>query len=393
MKPTIIILVLTCMSHAAPFLKIEAGPHARSKTPVTVAMPSDVPKNPALKTTDGAIIPLQLADDKTAAFILPELAAGKSVRYELISSPEPAEHKVLINKKDGALNFEAAGKPVGTFIGKATQPLPEGIMPIFQRGGYLHPLFSPAGNAVTGDYPMNHFHHHGIWTAWTKAVFQGRNTDFWNMGDGLGKVDSEGIDSSWSGPVHGGMEARNEFTDLTSGQPVRVLSELWTVKVFATGGAAKPYNLLELVSEQQPAGDDDLELPEYHYGAIGIRGPDGWNGAENATFLTSEGVTNRDEANGKPAKWIAMSGGTGEELATLAILGSPENFRAPQPLRVHPKEPFVSFSPQTAGDMAIRHGGKYLSKYRFVITDGEPDKDLLDRLWNDYAEPPSATWE
>ena len=53
----------------------------------------------------------------------------------------------------------------------------------------------------------------------------------------------------------------------------------------------------------------DLELPEYHYGGLGIRGRGEWDGKENAFFLTSEGVTDRDEANGKPAKWIFMGGG------------------------------------------------------------------------------------
>ncbi len=125
--------------------------------------------------------------------------------------------------------------------------------------------------------------------------------------------------------------------------------------------------------------------------AFGGRGE--WDGKDNAFFLTSEGVTNRDKANGKPAKWIYMGGAVEGGKAGLAILCSPENFRAPQPVRVHPTEPFVSFAPQISGAMAIRHGEDYRSQYRFVIMDGEADEELLDRLWNDYAEPPVATWE
>jgi hypothetical protein len=42
---------------------------------------------------------------------------------------------------------------------------------------------------VTDDYPANHKHHHGIWFAWTRVDFEGRKTDFWNMGDGKGTVE------------------------------------------------------------------------------------------------------------------------------------------------------------------------------------------------------------
>ena len=86
-----------------------------------------------------------------------------------------------------------------------------------------------------------------------------------------------------------------------------------------------------------------------------------------------------------------MSGTAGTGKASIAILGHPENFRAPQPLRVHPTEPFISFAPQLAGVMKISHEETYRSEYRFILFAGAPDKELLNRHWNDYAEPPTAT--
>lgn len=393
MKPTLLLLSLAAISQAAPVLKIEAGAHDRIGTPMSVPIPTEFPENPGLKSADGKALPLQISDDGTATFILPELAAGKSASYELVSLPELPPETAIAEEKDGAVAFSVGGKSVGSFIGKATALPRKDIAPIFLRGGYLHPLTTPTGNVVTDDYPANHVHHHGVWTAWTNTVFQGRKTDFWNMGDGLGKVDSNGIDYSWSGPAFAGVEAENVFTDLTSGEPIVALNELWLVKVFATGGGKKPYHLIELTSTQTMADDFDLELPEYHYGGLGIRGRGEWDGKENAFFLTSEGVTERDEANGKPAKWIFMGGAVEGGKAGLVILGSPGNFRAPQPLRVHPTEPFVCFAPQVAGAMTIKHGETYRSQYRFVIVDGAADKELFDRLWSDYAEPPIATWE
>lgn len=393
MKTLSLLFAFTAISHAQTFLKIEAGAHDRIQTPVTVPIPADAPENPALKTADGKILPLQLSDDGLATFILPGLAAGQTAGLELLALENPAGDAASAQEKGGDVEFSVAGKPVTTFQGESTELPRKDIDPIFIRGGYLHPLLTPTGTVVTDDYPANHLHHHGVWSAWTNTVFQGRKTDFWNMGQGRGKVDCKGIEFSWSGSVFAGVEAENEFTDLTSGEPIVALNERWTVKIYAVNDADNPYNLVELISDQEMAGGDDLELPEYHYGGFGIRGLGAWDGAENAGFLTSEGITNRDEANSKPARWIAMTGAAGAGKASIAILGHPKNFRAPQPLRVHPSEPFISFAPQVAGPMKISHGKTYRSEYRFVLFDGEPDKELLERLWTDYAEPPTASWE
>ena len=52
------------------------------------------------------------------------------------------------------------------------------IKEAFRRGGYLHPIHAPNGRVVTDDFPPNHIHHHGVWWAWTKTEFQGRQPDF-----------------------------------------------------------------------------------------------------------------------------------------------------------------------------------------------------------------------
>lgn len=391
MKSTILLLFLGVAARAQT-LRIEAGDHDRVQTVVTVPILEVMPQNPCLLTADGESLPFQLSDDGKATFILPELAAGKTAKFELLAMARSLPSFVIAKGNEEVVTLNILERPVATFMGKGKFPH-EGIDPLILRGGYLHPLLTPTGVAVTDDYPKNHLHHHGVWTAWTNSVFQGRKTDFWNMGQGKGKVDSKGIEFSWSGSVHGGVEAENEFTDLTSGKPIVALNERWIVKVFGINDTKKTYNLVELVSEQQMAGDDDLELPEFHYGGIGIRGIGAWDGAKNATFLTSEGVTDRAAANSKPARWIAMTGAAGGGKAGIAILSHPGNFRAPQSVRVHPSEPFISFAPQVAGPMKISHGETYRSAYRFVLFDGEPDKALLERLWNDYAEPPRATWD
>ncbi|RYD38229.1 MAG: hypothetical protein EOP87_01955 [Verrucomicrobiaceae bacterium] len=116
-----------------------------------------------------------------------------------------------------------------------------------------------------------------------------------------------------------------------------------------------------------------------------------WQG--QGGLLTSENLADRQKANGQPARWISMTGGVeGGGKATITILSHPENFRAPQPVRIHPNEPFISFAPQTNGAMSIKPGETYKARYRFIVSDGGADAKLIEQLWQDYAHPMAATW-
>jgi hypothetical protein len=174
-------------------------------------------------------------------------------------------------------------------------------------------------------------------------------------------------------------------------KPVTVLNETWQVTAY-TAGAASRYWIFDLVSEQQCATGKELKLPTYRYGGVGVRGNWAWNGKGKASFLTSEGETDRDKGNTTFGRWCDMGGEVDGSRVGIAILCHPENFRAPQPMRLHPTEPFFNYAPQQAGDMAIKPGEKFVAKYRFVVHDGPPDRAELDRLWNDYAHPPVVTF-
>ena len=40
----------------------------------------------------------------------------------------------------------------------------------YDRAGYIHPVWSPVGNVVTGDFSPEHIHQRGIFTAFVKAA-------------------------------------------------------------------------------------------------------------------------------------------------------------------------------------------------------------------------------
>jgi hypothetical protein len=259
------------------------------------------------------------------------------------------------------------------------------IKEAYRRGGYLHPIYTPAGRLVTDDFPSNHIHHHGIWMPWTKTEFEGRTPDFWNMGDGKGRVEFVSVEPAWEKDNRAGFTAKHQFVDLTV-QPSKVaLNETWEIAVSAIGGAT-PRNVIDFTSTQTCATDAPLKLPQYHYGGFGFRGNWAWNGASAFNVLTSEGETDRNKANESRGKWCRVGGAVDGQIASATILCHPDNYRFPQPMRLHPSEPFFCYAPQQLGDMEITPGKPYVSKYRIIITEGAPTKEEADNWWRQWAE-------
>jgi GNAT superfamily N-acetyltransferase len=397
--PIALALLLPACASRSFRLEVDAGAHERRGTLVSGRIPAAGAGPWRLVRADtGTEIPVQVTPahrggetESTVEWTLEEpLPAGAKRSYRLETTPAragSAEPRALCRDADRRrLEISLLGKPAFRY-NYVEVPPPAGVDPIFTRGGYLHPVWTPSGRTVTHDYPANHLHHHGIWWAWTKTEFEGRATDFWNSKAGEGRVEFAGLDGMWDGPVHAGFRARHRFVDLKApGGPKAALDETWTVKAVVHGDGF----LFDLESSQTCAGPSPLHLKKYHYGGLGVRGAASWEGKEGVSFLTSEGRT-RADGHGTTGRWCALEGTVDGAPATLAILCHPGNFRAPQGMRIHPAEPFFCYAPEQAGDFAIEPGKPYVSRYRFLVRDGPAEAARIERLWRDYAEPPAVT--
>lgn len=369
---------------------VAAGGFDRQNTVVSFSLPASLSAEAYhLETSSGKSVPLQVGHNR-AWFVLDSLQAGAERTYRLVPGAATADH-VALQRDEKTLEIAVAGAPVLQYWSEP-RPIPHpDLDPIYKRGGYLHPVRTPSGRVVTGDYSPDHAHHHGIWSAWTKTEFRGRTPDFWNMGAGTGAVVPMALDSTWSGPVQAGFQARHRYVDYTGAEPTTALYESWTLRVYrvSAGDDERSYRLFDLVAEQSTASANPLTLVTYHYGGVAVRGPDAWH-PENSRFLTSAGK-NRSNGNESRARWNYFGGPVDGTQAGIAMLGHPDNFRAPQPLRLHPEMPYFTFAPPQLGTWAIVPGQPYTARYRFVTFDGPPDPAFLDRLWNDYAYPPTVT--
>ncbi len=382
---------------------VDAGPHDRRGTPVVLNLPDSLARADAftlIALDDAQPVAVQVVpgDHPAIVWIETALNAGATRRYRLEPTAKAPGAVVTCFDDGRALVIEAGKRPVLRYHHAILEP-PAGIDRVFRRSGFIHPLTTPAGLVVSDDFPPDHAHQHGLFFAWVNSTFAGHDLDFWNQAKKTGNVRHVAVLSTRSGPVFGEFTATLRHEDVTvPDKPVPVLDEVWTVRAYGLPGSF----LIDFESRQTCAGETPLEINKYHYGGFGLRGNRAWldpkvkgndppepSRSGESDFLTSEGKTRADGNHTRP-RWVDLSGRADDKLGGVAVFDHPDNFRAPQPVRLHPNKPYFCFAPMVPGAFTIAPGRAYVSRYRLQLHDGRPDASHLDRLWQDYAEPPRA---
>lgn len=263
----------------------------------------------------------------------------------------------------------------------ALVPSPDASKPWFGRSGFIHPIWDPAGRVLTDDFPPDHMHQHALMFPWTKTEFEGRKIDFWNSALKQGKVEHRRLISQFVEEDFAGLEVELAHVDIIDpDNPKDVLIEQWKLVV-------RPLEktfVIDLKSVQRCAGESPLKILEYHYGGMGIRGARAWVKQGEGDFLTSDGKTRADGNHTRP-RWVDVYGKLEGEVSGITVMCHPDNFRFPQPVRLHPDKPYFSFTPQVKGTFEITPGQPYTSKYRFIAHTGMVDKETTERLWEEFS--------
>ena len=286
-----------------------------------------------------------------------------------------------LTEDDQLIRITLRGNPVLEYV-KTEKPVPEGVSPDFRRSGYIHPVYSPQGQEVTGDFPHDHAHQHALFFAWTRTHFDGKKIDFWNQAKKEGGVEHRAVESITREDDRVAFTVKHAFVAGRGEQRVDVLNETWTVTVYKT---PDDYFQFDIESVQTCASDKPLLLPKYRYGGMALRGNIQWLGKENDfRFLTNEGK-DRLEGNHTRPNWVAMSGLLDGQAASITAMGSPKNFRAPQPVRIHPDKPYFCFAPMVTDAFRIEPGKPYVSRYRYLVRSAPADTAFIEKHWQAYA--------
>lgn len=323
-------------------------------------------------------------------------------RYELRRQDKLATSnpKVRITKDDKVLKVQVNGRDALQYNFATVMP-PEGVAPIYQRSGFIHPLWSPKGEVLTRIQPPDHYHHVGLWNPWTHTEFEGREIDFWNLVKAQGTVKFNTFLSTSSNDLFGGFRAIHDHVDLNAQTPKGskvALKEEWDVKVWNLGDATDPAWVIDFTSTFNCATDSTLTLKEYRYQGFGMRATEKWDDS-TAHILTSEGL-DKGTGNATRARWADVNGVSDFGTSGVLFMTHPTNYNFPEPIRIWPvganegkENVFFNFNPTMDRDWVLQPGMDYRLKYRMFVYDGKIEADQMEQLWRDFAEPPRVTIE
>jgi hypothetical protein len=371
-------------------ITVQAGPRDREAVTVSALLPgTPTVKSVLVRAPNGATLSSQMQEDGQVVFRINPMKAGSQAIFlaeEGEFAAASGKGGVLVVQDPDGVKLTIDGKPVLTY---ETRRQAEGkdTPPEYRRNGYLHPLYSPAGVVVTDDYPPDKPSQHGIWSGWQKVESGGSHPDFWDAGLKKGRAAMESVAPLWGGALRGGFGSHQIFADMDGRKGAIVLREGWSVAASREASRA-PYFAVDLESTQAVL-NGQTTLGENSFGGITMRGNRDWQGAGQSIFLTSQDQS-RGKAQGAVAHWCYLGGKSGGKLAGVAILSHPQNSAKSEAVFIDPEAPVMGFAPTKNGSITVRPGKPLKLKYRFVVLDGKPDKKLLDRLWDDFANPPTV---
>ena len=306
-------------------------------------------------------------------------------------SQSSAEEFALL-ETDSTIEIRGRGKLLLCYNKVAPVP-PAGIDSVYQRTGFLHPVCSPAGKTVTASYPFDHPHQQGIFSAWVKTKYNGREIDFWNLKKRTGRVVHRRVLDIFSSERGAGFVV--ELVHRSESDPqVDILCETWRVTAVPTDGS---FHCFDLETRQQALTSYPLQIEKFHYGGLAVRGPVAWLKGNDSDLGTRQGVgrnasgftnslgSNRLKGNHEKPNWVTMWGAIQATPVNVTVLCDRGSFRAPQSTRLHPTKPYFCFCPAVDGEFVIDQQKPYKAKYRFLIRDSKPDTAWVESQWRVYT--------
>lgn len=400
----IVFLFSSVYCQPVAMFKVHAGPYERQNALVCV----DVSVLPAVDdsllcleeiTPQGNIeVPFQIERNHFGAYMTWMLsgrtAAGAVRKYQCVERKKTeARHSSFEVKNTGeAFVICQQGKNILQYTYRTVCP-PSGIDSAYCRSGFIHPLWSPRGNVLTRIQPPDHYHHYGIWNAWTKVRYKGKEIDFWNLYKKEGTVRYQGLLSVMEGDVYAGFKVHHVHVVYPGSQAEEVaLNEIWEVRVYNIPGN---YTVVDFTTLMNPAGCDSFVIDAYRYQGTGFRANASWT-KENVTLLTSEGYTRRN-ADGTRARWCIVSGESEQGRSGILFIGHPGNYNFPEPIRIWDEkqnngrgDAFFNFCPAKNISWTLLPGREYRLKYRWVIFDDSLSAADAESAYINFAFPPEV---
>jgi hypothetical protein len=435
---------------------ISAGDHDRQNTPIRfVCEPIDIFGNPdpvrrpghhtyigdvadlallrdhhlaLIELATGTRIPVQWAidtdfgwenvSDKGALIFLltGKTPANTSRTFELRLEPGAIERGPfsIDDIENTHLLLQRNGKPVLRYNYDIVREKP-GQTSVQDRSSYIHPVWTPKGQVVTGDFSPEHPHQRGIFFSWTSTQFGDLKADFWNLSKEEGRVlpDMYGP-SVHSGPVYAEMDIYNKgvidgkvyFKEINAVRTYALphddfwlfdfyvrhvpvdpeAKETWPQELLLTGATPKAMKEADVPTNENIS----MTLPQYRYGGMAFRGMGDWLEGELGIVTSEE--HGRVDGNAQPARWVDFTGPLGNDWGGVTLFDNPLNQRYPTPARIHPKLPYFCFAWTQDAPYTVKGNQSLDLLYRVAVHNGKPNKAINERIARDFVNPPDVRW-
>ncbi len=401
-KVLLLSLLIPFLSYGGPLnISVNAGKYDRTDCVVSADVSSlklkDKNAVELYETTNGgrSAVPCQVVIDGKKAelfFILDGTTGQGQVRTfeaKKIKAKKVTSKNMTATMDSKAVLLKKNGKDVLKYNFAINQS-PEGVDPIFNRGGYIHPAYTPSGFVLTNIQPADHRHHYGIWNPWTQLQYDGQIYDCWNLVSRQGTVRPEAVEALYEGPVFAGFDASLNHIVFTDAGERTAMREIWKVKVYSVGDGF----LWDFESVLTP-GNKPVILKEYRYAGLGFRANAVWT-KDNVEMMSSEGKT-RQQIDNTTGRWLYTNGGTGvgNNVAGLLYMCHPDDYNYPEPIRIWNEQQnggrgdvYMNFVPTKNMDWTLKANKSYTLKYRFFAYDGMMTPTKAETIWRDFGEPP-----
>jgi len=312
----------------------------------------------------------------------------------LVTSSVTALAEVAVTAMDDRVRIDIDGKLFTEFWTKGAAHV------------YYWPIIGPNGAKMTRAWPMeeapgeehDHPHHRSMW--FSHGLVNG--VDFWgetasyksDAKHPVGQIVHEKILEAKGGPEVGVLTSQEKWAAPDGSVPV---TSRQTLRVYSRPGTERLMDFEVTLT----AGDKDAVFGDTKEGTAAIRiaesmrlkGPKSTPGA--GKIINSEGDSG-DQAWGKRAKWVDMSGPIDGKTYGIAFMDHPSNPR--HPTRWHARDyglfaanPFCEKEmdknqPTGAGDFTLKAGQSVTFKYRILIHEGDGDAAKVNARYQAYSQ-------
>jgi len=292
-----------------------------------------------------------------------------------------------VDENDVSIKAMKGGTPVLVYNhGTITnEKVPEND-PRRSQSCYVHPVWGLNGEVLTGDFPPDHFHHHGIFWTWPHIEIEGQHYDLWA---------SQGIRQKFvkwlcreAGPVAAVMGVENGWF---VGDRQVMTERIW-IRAFA-GTQTERASDLEMVFAPTDRPVRLIGSPGKSYGGLTVRF-DVWprrdaviRVPDRTVRYVGDGLASTEDLSNTRLPWADMTSQFPDapQRSGGAVLIPPDHPDYPPTWLVRCYGPLCVGWPGVDG-REFQPGEPFKLRYRLWLHKTELEHDRLEHVYRTYCE-------